>query len=59
MLKAPPLIPRTYISRSYIIDPTEGRQYVPKYVRKSFKQEEGRQWSMPDEKRLTMMVYAQ
>ena len=25
MLKGPPLIPRTYISRASIIDPTEGR----------------------------------
>ena len=32
MLKAPPLIRRTYISRSYIIDPTEGRLYVLIYL---------------------------
>ena len=34
MLKAPPLIPRAYISRSSKIDPTEGRKYVQKYVQK-------------------------
>ena len=38
MLKGPPLIPRTYISRASIIDPTEGREYVLKYVQKALKQ---------------------
>ena len=37
MLKAPPLIPRTYISRSFNIDPTEGHSYALKYVQKSSK----------------------
>ena len=35
MLKGPPLNPRTYISRYSNIDPTKGRWYVRKYVRKS------------------------
>ena len=37
MLKAPPLFPQTYISRSFKIDSTEGHKYVQKYVRKSSK----------------------
>ena len=37
MLKAPPLIPRTYISKTSKINPREGRFFVQKYVGKSSK----------------------
>ena len=38
MLKAPPLIPRTYISRASIIDPTEGRYMFENMFEKALKQ---------------------
>ena len=37
MLKAPPIIPQTYISWSSNIELTEGHLYVQKYVQKSYK----------------------
>ena len=58
MLKAPPVNPRTYDSRASIIDPTEGRYYVPKYVRKSFKtSERGQQCYLPNKKGYLKMPF--
>ena len=44
LLKAPRLIPWTYISQYYNINTTEGSQYVQKYVQKS--SEEVKRWTM-------------